>query len=192
MKAKGVLEVVLILYFYSYTLAWRILSCPATTWSHCLLQGSADLTHAGTDGTCVCGSPRKGSLEGTLWLSNRYLPTKETVPTSSVGEGGFQQSLPSAINLDPSAVRWTSYLRWLKVNRNIKSAALCALQTWLWQDVPDNNICVAGFTTIRADRDFSSCEKKKGSGLSVWPRCGAFSRWTAPILTAQGILTALL
>lgn len=53
---------------------------------------------------------------------------------------------------------------------------LCFTETWLHQDVPDNNIALAGFETIRADPDFAACGKQKGGGLAVFIN----KRWCHP------------
>ena len=42
---------------------------------------------------------------------------------------------------------------------------LCLTETWLSSNIPDNNVELPGFITVRADRDLKLCGKRKGGGL---------------------------
>ena len=45
-----------------------------------------------------------------------------------------------------------------------ESSVMVFTETWLHQDIPDSNVTVAGFHTIRADRDCTLSGKVKGGG----------------------------
>lgn len=42
---------------------------------------------------------------------------------------------------------------------------ICFTETWLHQDVPDENTTIKGFHTVRVDRDSVQSGKRKGGGL---------------------------
>ncbi|KAI4905891.1 hypothetical protein NFI96_014096 [Prochilodus magdalenae] len=44
---------------------------------------------------------------------------------------------------------------------------MCFSETWLHQDIPDDNVSITGFQTVRADRDCTESGKHKGGGLAV-------------------------
>lgn len=39
---------------------------------------------------------------------------------------------------------------------------MCFMETWLHQDIPDDNISISGFQTVRANRDCTGSGKQKG------------------------------
>ena len=41
-------------------------------------------------------------------------------------------------------------------------SVMCFTESWLHQDIPDVNVSIEGFHTIRADRDYTECGKRKG------------------------------
>ena len=45
---------------------------------------------------------------------------------------------------------------------------LCLSETWLTQNIPDANVDLPGFTTVRADRDCGRSGKSKGGGLALF------------------------
>ncbi|XP_049435499.1 uncharacterized protein LOC125890744 [Epinephelus fuscoguttatus] len=53
---------------------------------------------------------------------------------------------------------------------------MCFTETWLHQDIPDNNVSISGFQTVRADRDCTESGKRKGGGLAVLVN----NRWCSP------------
>ncbi len=44
---------------------------------------------------------------------------------------------------------------------------MCFTETWLHQDIPNDNVSIDGFQTVRADRDSTGSGKRKGGGLAV-------------------------
>ncbi|XP_019223006.1 uncharacterized protein LOC109205037 [Oreochromis niloticus] len=44
---------------------------------------------------------------------------------------------------------------------------MCFTESWMHQDIPDENASVEGFHTVRADRDSIASGKRKGGGLAV-------------------------
>ncbi len=44
---------------------------------------------------------------------------------------------------------------------------MCFTETWLHQDIPDDNVSIDGFQTVRAGRDSTGSGKRKGGGLAV-------------------------
>ena len=44
---------------------------------------------------------------------------------------------------------------------------MCFTETWLHQDIPDNNVSICGFQTVQANRDRAESGKRKGGGLAV-------------------------
>ncbi|KAI4877531.1 hypothetical protein NFI96_027122, partial [Prochilodus magdalenae] len=53
---------------------------------------------------------------------------------------------------------------------------MCFSETWLHQDIPDDNVSVTGFQTVRADLDCTESGKRKGGGLAVLVN----NRWCSP------------
>ncbi len=53
---------------------------------------------------------------------------------------------------------------------------MCFTETWLHQDIPDHNVSIGGFQTVRADRDCNGSGKLKGGGLAVIVN----NRWCNP------------
>ncbi|KAI4894907.1 hypothetical protein NFI96_007435 [Prochilodus magdalenae] len=53
---------------------------------------------------------------------------------------------------------------------------MCFSETWLHQDIPDDNVSITGFQTVRADRDCTESGKRKGGGLAVLVN----NRWCSP------------
>ena len=57
---------------------------------------------------------------------------------------------------------------------------MCFTETWLHQDILDNNISISGFQTVQADWDCTKNSKHKGGELAiqqtlVWPLTADFS-----------------
>ncbi|KAK0144067.1 hypothetical protein N1851_017607 [Merluccius polli] len=52
---------------------------------------------------------------------------------------------------------------------------MCFTETWLHQDIPDD-VSIAGFHTVRADRDCAKSGKRKGGGVAVLVN----NRWCNP------------
>ncbi|TWW80174.1 hypothetical protein D4764_10G0012040 [Takifugu flavidus] len=50
------------------------------------------------------------------------------------------------------------------------------VETWLHGLIPDSNVMIAGFSTVRVDRDTTAAGKKKGGGLAVF----VSNRWCNP------------
>lgn len=48
-----------------------------------------------------------------------------------------------------------------------ESSVLCFTETWLHEDIPDVNVTVDGFQTVRADRNHRESGKRKGGGLAI-------------------------
>ncbi|KAK3507163.1 hypothetical protein QTP70_009296 [Hemibagrus guttatus] len=63
-------------------------------------------------------------------------------------------------------------------NYNIHSeySLLCFCKTWLTSTIPDANMKLPGFSTVRADRDTKTCGKQKGGGLAIYMNM----RWCNP------------
>ena len=57
-----------------------------------------------------------------------------------------------------------------------ESSIVCLTETWLHEQIPDSNITIPGFQTVRADRDTTATGKKKGGGLAVLVN----NRWCHP------------
>ncbi|TWW53626.1 hypothetical protein D4764_0122180 [Takifugu flavidus] len=57
-----------------------------------------------------------------------------------------------------------------------EASIMCFTETWLHGLIPDSNVTIAGFTTVRADRDTTAAGKKKGGGLAVF----VSNRWCNP------------
>ncbi|KAI4883080.1 hypothetical protein NFI96_000510 [Prochilodus magdalenae] len=56
---------------------------------------------------------------------------------------------------------------------------MCFSETWLHQDIPDDNVSITGFQgggVVRADRDCTESGKRKGGGLAVLVN----NRWCSP------------
>ena len=53
---------------------------------------------------------------------------------------------------------------------------MCFTDTWLHEQIPDSNVTIPGFQTVRADRDTAATGKKKGGGLAVLVN----NRWCNP------------
>ncbi len=53
---------------------------------------------------------------------------------------------------------------------------LCFTEMWLTIGIPDANVDLPGFTTVRADRDTKACEKCKGGGHVLFIN----NRWCNP------------
>ncbi|TWW53288.1 hypothetical protein D4764_0092150 [Takifugu flavidus] len=64
-----------------------------------------------------------------------------------------------------------------RTQREFREASImCFTETWLHGLIPDSNVTIAGFTTVRADRDTTAAGKKKGGGLAVF----LSNRWCSP------------
>ena len=48
-----------------------------------------------------------------------------------------------------------------------EASLMCFTESWLISDIPDNNVSIDGFQTVRADRDCKDSGKSKGGGLVV-------------------------
>lgn len=63
---------------------------------------------------------------------------------------------------------------------NQRSYRECSLyiftETWLTDVVPDANVDLPGFTTVRADRDTNACGKSRGGGVIIYVN----KRWCCP------------
>ncbi|TWW66964.1 hypothetical protein D4764_02G0000050 [Takifugu flavidus] len=57
-----------------------------------------------------------------------------------------------------------------------EASIMCFTETWLHGLIPDSNVTITGFTTVRADRDTTAAGKKKGGGLAVF----VSNRWCSP------------
>ena len=53
---------------------------------------------------------------------------------------------------------------------------MCFMETWLHQDILDNNVSISGFQTVRADWDCTESGKHKGGELAVLVN----NRWCNP------------
>ncbi|KAL7846650.1 hypothetical protein SRHO_G00216300 [Serrasalmus rhombeus] len=53
---------------------------------------------------------------------------------------------------------------------------ICLTETWLTGNIPDANVDIPGFTTVRADRDTKLSSKSKGGGLVLFVNI----RWCNP------------
>ena len=64
--------------------------------------------------------------------------------------------------------------------KNVKTYKECSLmcfsKTWLTANIPDANVEIPGFITVRSNRKVESCGKKKGGGLAVYIN----ARWCNP------------
>ena len=54
--------------------------------------------------------------------------------------------------------------------------SLCFSESWLNDDIADSCLEIAGFTTVRADRDARTCGKNNGGGLILYVN----NRWCNP------------
>ncbi|TWW54783.1 hypothetical protein D4764_0220080 [Takifugu flavidus] len=57
-----------------------------------------------------------------------------------------------------------------------EASIMCFTETWLHGLIPDSNVTIAVFTTVRAARDTTAAGKKKGGGLAVF----VSNRWCNP------------
>ncbi|CAJ1081508.1 uncharacterized protein LOC121656906 [Xyrichtys novacula] len=57
-----------------------------------------------------------------------------------------------------------------------ESSIMCFTETWLHEQIPDSNVTIPGFQTVRADRDTAATGKKKGGGVAVLVN----NRWCHP------------
>ncbi|XP_025758196.1 uncharacterized protein LOC112843545 [Oreochromis niloticus] len=53
---------------------------------------------------------------------------------------------------------------------------MCFTESWMHQNIPDDNASMEGFHTVRADRDSITSGKRKGGGLAVFVN----NRWCNP------------
>ena len=53
---------------------------------------------------------------------------------------------------------------------------MCFSESWLNDDIADSCVEIAGFTTVRADRDARTCGKNNGGGLILYVN----NRWCNP------------
>ena len=64
--------------------------------------------------------------------------------------------------------------------KNVKTyrecSLLCFSETWLTTSIPDANMELPGFSTVRSDRDTNACGKQKGGGLAIYVN----TRWCNP------------
>ena len=54
--------------------------------------------------------------------------------------------------------------------------SLCFSESWLNDDIADSCVEIAGFTTVRVDKDARTCGKNKGGGLILYVN----NRWCNP------------
>ncbi|KAI3359146.1 hypothetical protein L3Q82_002679 [Scortum barcoo] len=66
------------------------------------------------------------------------------------------------------------------LTKNLKTfrecSLLCLTETWLTASIPDANVELPDFSTVRADRDTKACGKRKGGGLALYVN----KRWCNP------------
>nr|XP_054598774.1 uncharacterized protein LOC129163848 [Nothobranchius furzeri] len=55
-------------------------------------------------------------------------------------------------------------------------SVMCFTETWLQDHIPDSNVSLPGFLTVRADRDLKRGRKRKGGGVAVLVN----NRWCHP------------
>ncbi|XP_036944052.1 uncharacterized protein LOC119013532 [Acanthopagrus latus] len=65
----------------------------------------------------------------------------------------------------------------VKTQREYRECSIfCFSETWLHSNIPDNSVCVPGYSVVRGDRDWSTSRKKKGGGLALY----VSERWCNP------------
>ena len=91
----------------------------------------------------------------------------------------FKPAIPSFVmgNVNSLANK-TDELAALVMNVKLYSecSLLCLKETWLTSNIPDLNVELPGFTTVRADRDLKLSGKRKGGGLALYVNI----RWCNP------------
>ncbi|XP_049927755.1 uncharacterized protein LOC126407114 [Epinephelus moara] len=91
----------------------------------------------------------------------------------------YKPCLPSLImgNVRSLANKMDELTAVTKSQKEYRECSLmCFNETWLHQDIPDNNVSISGFQTVRADRDCTESGKRKGGGLAVLVN----NRWCSP------------
>uniref|UniRef100_A0A3B1JI52 Reverse transcriptase domain-containing protein n=1 Tax=Astyanax mexicanus TaxID=7994 RepID=A0A3B1JI52_ASTMX len=91
----------------------------------------------------------------------------------------FKPSVPSVVMGNVNALtNKTDELATLVSNQRLyrECSILCFTETWLTSNIPDANVDIPGFTTIRADRDPKRSGKNKGGGLVLFVNI----RWCNP------------
>ncbi|KAI4892824.1 hypothetical protein NFI96_004611 [Prochilodus magdalenae] len=91
----------------------------------------------------------------------------------------YKPSIPSVVmgNVNSLANK-TDELAALVRNQRLyrECSLLCLTETWLTGNIPDSNVDIPGFTTVRADRDAKLSGKSKGGGLVLFVNI----RWCNP------------
>ena len=91
----------------------------------------------------------------------------------------FKPAIPSFVmgNVNSLANK-TDELAALVMNVKLyrECSLLCLTETWLTSNIPDLNVELPGFTTVRADRDLKLSGKRKGGGLALYVNI----RWCNP------------
>lgn len=65
----------------------------------------------------------------------------------------------------------------IKTQREYRECSmLCFSESWLHADIPDANVSIPGFQTVRADRNAELSGKKKGVGVVLFVN----HRWCNP------------
>ncbi|XP_042070768.1 voltage-dependent N-type calcium channel subunit alpha-1B [Haplochromis burtoni] len=91
----------------------------------------------------------------------------------------FKPCLPSIVmgNVRSLAIKIDELSALVRSQREYRECSLmCFTESWLHQDIPDENASVEGFHTVRADRDSIASGKRKGGGLAVLVN----NRWCNP------------
>ncbi|KAI9999393.1 hypothetical protein NQD34_018253 [Periophthalmus magnuspinnatus] len=91
----------------------------------------------------------------------------------------YKPSLPSIVmgNVRSLANKMDELTALAQSQREYRECSLmCFTETWLHEDVPDDNVTIAGFSTVRADRDRASTGKSRGGGLALLVN----HRWCSP------------
>ncbi|KAL6473956.1 hypothetical protein MHYP_G00175170 [Metynnis hypsauchen] len=92
---------------------------------------------------------------------------------------GYKPPLPSLImgNVRSLVNKMDELTVLARSQREYRECSLmCFSETWLHQDIPDDNVSIDGFQTIRADRGCTESGKRKGGGLAVLVN----NRWCNP------------
>ncbi|XP_030581547.1 uncharacterized protein LOC115777725 [Archocentrus centrarchus] len=92
---------------------------------------------------------------------------------------GYKPRLPSLImgNVRSLANKMDELTALVRSQREYRECSLmCFSETWLHQDIPDDNVSIDGFQTIRADRSYTESGKRRGGGLAVLVN----NRWCNP------------
>ncbi len=114
------------------------------------------------------GEPYRGCRAGAKLAAKRLVKKwryKPSVPSVIMGN---VNSLPNKIDGLAAPVRYIKTYR--------ECSLLCFSETWLTTSIPDANVELPGFSTVRSDRDTKACGKRKGGGLAVYVN----TRWCNP------------